>query len=81
MTCRNCLRIRKVFGIKRRVGVDGVNPDPGLFPDGLTLAKKFLHVGGALAVLAICLWVIWFFGRVVVLSVEWFSTIMVGTGV
>ena len=51
MTCTGCQRIRRVLGIKRRVGVDGVNPDKGLFADGLTIRQKVLHVGGALIVL------------------------------
>lgn len=52
MTCGGCQRIRRVLGIKRRVGVDGVNPDKGLFADGLTMPQRIYHVSLALIVLA-----------------------------
>ena len=58
MTCTGCQRIRRVIGIKRRVGVDGVNPDSGLFADGLTWRQKGFHVGCSLVVLALGIWMI-----------------------
>jgi hypothetical protein len=67
-----------VLGIKRRVGVDGVNPDKGLFADGLTIRQKALHVGGALIVLAIGLWMMWVAARGLAAAANWVTYLMFG---
>lgn len=77
MTCIPCQRIRRVIGLKRRVGVDGVNPDRGLFADGLTIPQKILHVGGAFIVFAIALWVLWVLGMTFAAFAEWASRLVV----
>ena len=78
MTCGGCQRIRRIIGIKRRIGVDEVNPDKWLFADGLTIPQKILHVGGSLVVLAIGLWMLWVAGITLAAIAEWMSYILMG---
>jgi len=84
MTCGGCQRIRLVLGLKRRVGVDGVNPDKGLFADGLTMPQRIYHVSLALVVLAAVVGVVFMIGVLAMMialsAVEWLISI-VPTGV
>ena len=79
MSCRGCQRIRRVLGIKRRVGVDGVNPDKGLFAEGLTIPQKVFHVSIALLALSIGLWIIWVVARGLAMAADWVTYLMFGS--
>ena len=76
MACGGCQRIRRVIGIKRRVGVDEVNPDKGLFADGLTIPQRIYHVSLALAVLAAVVGVVFMTGLIAVKIVAWLISIV-----
>ena len=76
MTCGGCQRIRRIIGIKRRVGVDGVNPDKGLFADGLTMPQRIYHVSLALVVLAAVGAVLVMMGLSIFSSIEWLISIV-----
>ena len=78
MTCRGCQRIRRVLGIKRRVGIDGVNPDKGLFAEGLTIWQKMFHIGISLLALSIGLWMIWIAARGLAAAANWVTYLMFG---
>jgi hypothetical protein len=78
VTCRGCQRIRRALGIKRRFGVGGVNPDKGLFADGLTIWQKMFHIGISLLALSIGLWMIWIAARGLAAAANWVTYLMFG---
>ena len=78
MSCTGCHRIRRVLGIRRQVGVVGVNPDKGLFSDGLTIPQKMLHVGLALLGMSLGLWILWVTLVGLMAAADWVNYLLFG---
>jgi hypothetical protein len=52
--------------------------DGGLFPNGLTIPQKVLHLSAALLVLFIACWMIWLAGITLAAVANWAAWLMVG---